>query len=231
MQTIGHTLEYPSVARSYVSQFAPFLLGNGLYTGACELLCNNTLFCCAGTMELENDGAEKTGGLSNSSSGPSMSNCDPEDNISSLKELCIPLATDTLIFPSSAPLNAARQIKRALPGICKEPSDYKNDYLTSDAVSEVTESVQDMIHDLVGENMKILPTTQKDNNMVHSVIDPFWPFCMFELRGKCNDEECQWQHVEHHAWRKPKLTKRSMTSVSGLLYLQLLSYCVDYLNV
>lgn len=26
-------------------------------------------------------------------------------------------------------------------------------------------------------------------------IDPLWPLCMFELRGKCNDDECPWQHV------------------------------------
>ncbi|KAL0915748.1 hypothetical protein M5K25_013201 [Dendrobium thyrsiflorum] len=27
-------------------------------------------------------------------------------------------------------------------------------------------------------------------------IDPFWPLCMFEFRGKCNDEECPWQHMK-----------------------------------
>ncbi|MCL7029872.1 hypothetical protein MKW94_014361 [Papaver nudicaule] len=27
-------------------------------------------------------------------------------------------------------------------------------------------------------------------------IDPFWPLCMFELRGKCNNEKCLWQHVK-----------------------------------
>ncbi|WVZ90792.1 hypothetical protein U9M48_037056 [Paspalum notatum var. saurae] len=155
------------------------------------------------TMELGHDGAEKSGGgLCNSSSGPSMGNCDPEDNISSFKELCMPSTMNSTVFPSSAPLNAARHIKWAFSGICKEPSEYKNEHLTSDAGSEATESVQKTVLDCVGENMK-------------SVIDPFWPFCMFELRGKCNDEECQWQHVEHHAWRKSKHTKHAMTSVSG----------------
>ncbi|XP_062202673.1 uncharacterized protein LOC133905004 isoform X2 [Phragmites australis] len=171
------------------------------------------------TMELGNDDAgcaEKTGGLSNSSSGPSMGNCNPNDNISSLKELCMPLSTNSPIFPSSAPQNAARHIKGAFPGFCKEASDLKNDCLVSDAASEAAESVQDMIQDRVGENVKMLPTTQKDSDMAHSGIDPFWPFCMFELRGKCNDEECQWQHAEHHAWRKSKHTKHAMTSVSGL---------------
>lgn len=26
--------------------------------------------------------------------------------------------------------------------------------------------------------------------------DPFWPLCMYELRGKCNDEQCCWQHIK-----------------------------------
>uniref|UniRef100_A0A7N0V6L9 Putative zinc-finger domain-containing protein n=2 Tax=Kalanchoe fedtschenkoi TaxID=63787 RepID=A0A7N0V6L9_KALFE len=29
--------------------------------------------------------------------------------------------------------------------------------------------------------------------------DPFWPLCMYELRGKCNDEQCRWQHIKVHS--------------------------------
>ncbi|XP_034704624.1 uncharacterized protein LOC117928737 [Vitis riparia] len=29
-------------------------------------------------------------------------------------------------------------------------------------------------------------------------VDPFWPLCMYELRGKCNNEECVWQHVKDY---------------------------------
>ncbi|ERN07716.1 uncharacterized protein LOC18435951 [Amborella trichopoda] len=32
-------------------------------------------------------------------------------------------------------------------------------------------------------------------------IDPFWPFCKFELRGKCNDDECPWQHARDYLKR------------------------------
>ncbi|KAK9169896.1 hypothetical protein Syun_002036 [Stephania yunnanensis] len=35
-------------------------------------------------------------------------------------------------------------------------------------------------------------------------VDPFWPLCMFEVRGKCNDEECQWQHVKDYSERNIK---------------------------
>ncbi|BFG22641.1 hypothetical protein CerSpe_089170 [Prunus speciosa] len=30
-------------------------------------------------------------------------------------------------------------------------------------------------------------------------IDPFWPLCMYELRGKCNNDECPWQHVKDYS--------------------------------
>ncbi|KAJ1435530.1 putative zinc-finger domain [Sesbania bispinosa] len=29
-------------------------------------------------------------------------------------------------------------------------------------------------------------------------VDPFWPLCMYELRGKCNNEECPWQHARDY---------------------------------
>ena len=47
-------------------------------------------------------------------------------------------------------------------------------------------------------------------------IDPFWPFCMFELRGKCNNEECRWQHVKKCNLRNLKHDEHSATSFSGL---------------
>ncbi|KAF7063921.1 hypothetical protein CFC21_070384 [Triticum aestivum] len=165
-----------------------------------------------GTAELANDGAdcvEKMSGLSNSSNALSMGNCDPEDNISSLGELCAPSSVNSLIFPSSAPLNAAKHIKWVVHGFCK------NDSITSNVASDATVSGQYMIQDRVEENLKMVSTATKDKDMVHSGIDPFWPFCMFELRGKCNDEECQWQHIENHAWRKSNHTKHAMSSVSG----------------
>ncbi|CAN1338828.1 hypothetical protein LINPERPRIM_LOCUS38239 [Linum perenne] len=29
----------------------------------------------------------------------------------------------------------------------------------------------------------------------NAAVDPFWPLCMYELRGKCNNSDCPWQHV------------------------------------
>ncbi|XP_042461284.1 uncharacterized protein LOC122045222 isoform X2 [Zingiber officinale] len=41
-------------------------------------------------------------------------------------------------------------------------------------------------------------------SMCDILIDPFWPFCMFELRGKCNNDECPWQHVKQNSKRSLK---------------------------
>ncbi|KAH7656903.1 TPR-like protein [Dioscorea alata] len=38
---------------------------------------------------------------------------------------------------------------------------------------------------------------EKDSQSSILSIDSFWPFCMFELRGRCNDEECPWQHFKN----------------------------------
>ncbi|RDX80061.1 hypothetical protein CR513_39418, partial [Mucuna pruriens] len=31
-----------------------------------------------------------------------------------------------------------------------------------------------------------------------SAVDLFWPLCMYELRGKCNNDECPWQHAKDY---------------------------------
>lgn len=30
-------------------------------------------------------------------------------------------------------------------------------------------------------------------------VDPSWPLCMYELRGRCNNDECPWQHVKDYS--------------------------------
>ncbi|CAH9113354.1 unnamed protein product [Cuscuta europaea] len=37
-------------------------------------------------------------------------------------------------------------------------------------------------------------------------IDPLWPLCMYELRGKCNDIECTWQHFRDYSSEAKKNT-------------------------
>uniref|UniRef100_A0A0D9Y0H7 Putative zinc-finger domain-containing protein n=1 Tax=Leersia perrieri TaxID=77586 RepID=A0A0D9Y0H7_9ORYZ len=166
-----------------------------------------------GTVELGNDGHEKG---ADSSNAPSIGNYDHEENTSSFGELCMPLSVTHPILPSAAPQSAARHMKwHIFPGLHKKVLDDKNDCCTSNAASVATAGVPDVAHDIAKDNAKMHPTTRKDKDIVSSGIDPFWPFCMYELRGKCNDEECPWQHVEHHSWRKSKHTKHSKSPVLG----------------
>ncbi|OMO96934.1 siRNA-mediated silencing protein NRDE-2 [Corchorus olitorius] len=37
---------------------------------------------------------------------------------------------------------------------------------------------------------------EKGSYMCTIAVDPFWPLCMYELRGKCNNDECPFQHVK-----------------------------------
>ncbi|KAJ1688631.1 hypothetical protein LUZ63_012786 [Rhynchospora breviuscula] len=73
-------------------------------------------------------------------------------------------------------------------------------------------SFRDGAHNARHEGMDELE--QARENTGSPQVDPFWPFCIFELRGRCNDEECRWQHVKAYEWRKFK-PDTSLTAPSG----------------
>lgn len=54
-----------------------------------------------------------------------------------------------------------------------------------------------------------------DSSTSYHTIDPFWPFCMFEIRGKCNDEDCPWQHLRD-THKIQKHTDHNTLSDSGI---------------
>ncbi|KAI3705589.1 hypothetical protein L1987_75828 [Smallanthus sonchifolius] len=80
-----------------------------------------------------------------------------------------------------------------------------------------TENTQMHTDDIVGEKKVVKgvygawPTDSVSNSLLdlyvtevgsfsnNLPINPFWPLCMFELRGKCNDDECPWQHVRDYS--------------------------------
>ncbi|XP_038890115.1 uncharacterized protein LOC120079791 isoform X3 [Benincasa hispida] len=46
----------------------------------------------------------------------------------------------------------------------------------------------------------VRPMFQSDGSYIDDLaIDPLWPLCMYELRGKCNNDECPWQHVKDYS--------------------------------
>lgn len=52
------------------------------------------------------------------------------------------------------------------------------------------------------------------------VINPFWPLCNFEHRGKCNNEDCPWQHAKDYNLTPSQvleqLNKYSNDDIDGL---------------
>jgi Putative zinc-finger domain len=104
------------------------------------------------------------------------------------------LTVSPFVMPSPTVRNACVHFKRVV-----------NSY---DANNAIYEGV-----DIVNE----LEQARDDTGVSGPQVDPFWPFCIFELRGRCNDEECRWQHVKDFEWRKFK-PKNSLTSPSGLFF-------------
>ena len=62
-----------------------------------------------------------------------------------------------------------------------------------------------------------------DSQNVDFLNDPFWPICIFELRGKCNDDECPWQHLQSQNRQKsrPVISVNLSSGVHFSLYLDI----------
>lgn len=87
-----------------------------------------------------------------------------------------------------------------------------NDHLMTTKEMGVANFVADI--DVVGEvlNFERHPQTgYLDVFRSFVKINPFWPLCMFEFRGKCNDYECPWQHMK--AGMSPNLTLHEHSDV------------------
>jgi hypothetical protein len=77
-----------------------------------------------------------------------------------------------------------------LPDICEEDSNS----LASDKFKQIIPSTSLYSKDLM--DICVSNDGYYANNLE---IDPFWPLCMFELRGKCNNDECSLQHVRDYS--------------------------------
>ncbi|XP_016650143.1 PREDICTED: uncharacterized protein LOC103332619 isoform X3 [Prunus mume] len=55
-------------------------------------------------------------------------------------------------------------------------------------------------------------------------IDPFWPLCMYELRGKCNNDECPWQHVKDYSNTNMHKHQHDNSGSAGIMKAELHSY-------
>ncbi|XP_022134226.1 uncharacterized protein LOC111006536 isoform X2 [Momordica charantia] len=60
-------------------------------------------------------------------------------------------------------------------------------------------------------------TYQSDGSYIDDLeIDPFLPLCMYELRGKCNNDECPWQHVKDYSDSSRRQCQHGQKSCNGL---------------
>lgn len=62
------------------------------------------------------------------------------------------------------------------------------------------------------------PIGDDDSLTSDIAIDPFWPLCMYELRGKCNDEECPWQHVKDCCSRSTRVSNSTDSRMESLSF-------------
>lgn len=62
------------------------------------------------------------------------------------------------------------------------------------------ESIRDVHNTTEAPNI-LLKKDGSLNSLDGIHVDPFWPLCMFELRGKCNSYQCPWQHIRDSSGR------------------------------
>jgi Putative zinc-finger domain len=104
------------------------------------------------------------------------------------------LVVSPFVLPPSTVRNACVHFKKMV-----------NSYDANNAIYDRVDIVNELGH------------ARDDTGVSCPQVDPFWPFCIFELRGRCNDEECCWQHVKDFEWRKFK-PENSLTFPSGLFF-------------
>ncbi|ONK76961.1 uncharacterized protein A4U43_C02F1690 [Asparagus officinalis] len=116
-------------------------------------------------------------------------------------ESCRPNQTTGSILPSSVLHVASRHAKSMLL-VCL--SDLSS---TGEKETVLREKITECMPDEKSTSLHGMVFSRIGKLELHNydlTIDPFWPFCMFELRGKCNNEECLWQHIKHHTHRNLK---------------------------
>lgn len=128
-------------------------------------------------------------------------------------ESCRPNQTTGSILPSSVLHVASRHAKSMLLGCLSDLSS------TGEKETVLREKITECMPDKKSTSLHGMVFSRIGKLELHNydlTIDPFRPFCMFELRGKCNNEECLWQHIKHHTHRNLKNGEHSFTSCSVL---------------
>ncbi|XP_015963018.1 uncharacterized protein LOC107486953 isoform X1 [Arachis duranensis] len=113
-------------------------------------------------------------------------------------------STNDMTFPSLIFRSAFRELREISPF-------YPNQFQNKNDFIHTNDSENRRITCLSYDEMKwsnllevSVPVTvgnllsEESSYSCSSAVDPFWPLCMYELRGKCNNDECPWQHVKDY---------------------------------
>ncbi|KAG9445139.1 hypothetical protein H6P81_016479 [Aristolochia fimbriata] len=141
----------------------------------------------------------------------SRGSVDPEESTSSLKECQGQKLSTGFALPSADLKIVFRWLKVVLPDIYPLFQTRKNGFPLVEMMS---------IQDGFGDVIQMLATEAKIESLISSAgdaaVNPFWPLCMFELRGQCNNDECPWQHARDYHKRNLKQLTVSPMSVSDV---------------
>uniref|UniRef100_A0A2P2M7X2 Uncharacterized protein MANES_07G113300 n=1 Tax=Rhizophora mucronata TaxID=61149 RepID=A0A2P2M7X2_RHIMU len=79
----------------------------------------------------------------------------------------------------------------------KNKHDKPSDNVLEEGVCFNSDEIQHRkgIDDSVEETVREICGQEIGSYFYSAAIDPSWPLCMYELRGKCNNDDCPWQHA------------------------------------
>ncbi|KAL5992042.1 hypothetical protein ACLOJK_012955 [Asimina triloba] len=129
-----------------------------------------------------------------------------EESSSSLDESCRPINATSFSLPSSVLRILFRHSKVIFPQRYKGYPTMKHKESSHEGASEIDCSMQLVVYraDLIANHTRDARSVKQNSYASDLAIDPLWPFCMYELRGKCNDDECPWQHARDYTKRDLK---------------------------
>lgn len=126
---------------------------------------------------------------------------DPEENIEGQQS-----RTSVTFSPFSILKSAFGHMKVASPTSfvrlqSREQHNNTNDKHIEEGTGVSSDEVQmsGFIVNSVQETVRDIFAKETGSYICDLAVDPFWPLCMYELRGKCNDEKCPWQHVNDYS--------------------------------
>ncbi|XP_058109763.1 uncharacterized protein LOC131252970 isoform X3 [Magnolia sinica] len=141
----------------------------------------------------------------------------PEESSSSPEESCRPTCASVFSLPSSVLKIVFKHMKVMLPGRCKgyQTKQELSYGISHEEAIEVNCFESQLVvfrADATANHIRDARIGKLDSGTSDLAIDPFWPFCMFELRGKCNNDECSWQHAKDYTQRNLKQLNDSSIS-------------------